>query len=111
MSNEYLHQGRELLAIGKFKQAIQKNQRVLSLSEKAPHKDQALFNIGLIYAHYDNPEKDYKKSLIHFERLIQEYPQSPLIEQARIWLDIFNVIEREKQVDIEIEKRKKELKR
>jgi len=111
MSNEYLDQGRELLAVGNFKEALQENQRVLSLSEKAPHKDQALFNMGLIYAHYDNPEKDYKKSHMYFERLIQEYPQSPLVEQARIWLDIFNVIEREKQVDIEIEKRKKELKR
>ena len=111
LSSKYLNRGQEFLSLGKYKEALQENQKVLSLFDKALYRDKALFNIGLIYAHYDNPEKDYEKSRMHFEKLVQQFPQSPFVEQAKIWLGIFNVIEREKQVDIEIEKKKKELTR
>jgi len=108
---KHLQQSHNLLVQGDYKGSLQENQKVLSLSDETSHKDEALFNIALIYAHYNNPEKDYKKSRMYFTELIEEYPQSALVEQAKIWLGIFNVIEREKQVDIEIERKKKELKK
>jgi hypothetical protein len=43
--------------------------------------------------------------------LIDRDPQSPLVEQAKIWIGVLNVIEKSKQVDIEIEEMKKELSR
>ena len=76
---------------------------------KKPPGDKALFNMGLIYAHYGNPEKDYKKSISFFTKLIKEYSNSALVEQAKIWVGILDAIEKEKQVDIEIEKKKNEL--
>ncbi|MGA1841101.1 MAG: tetratricopeptide repeat protein [bacterium] len=110
IAEKHLDRGRELLALGDYKKALEENRKVLSLTdEKNILKDDALFNIGLIYAHYGNPEKDYKMSRMSFKDLIKDYPQSPLILQAKIWLGVLNVIEREKQVDIEIEKKKKEL--
>lgn len=108
-SKKYLNRAQEFLVLGRYRKAFEKNKDVLSLPDENSHKDEALFNIGLIYAHYNNPEKDYKKSRFYFKELIKKYPQSPLNEQAKIWLGILNVIEREKQVDIEIEKKKKEL--
>ena len=65
--------------------------------------------MGLIYVHYDNPERDYRKSMEYFTRLIEDYPQSALVEQAKIWVNILDIIEKEKQVDIEIEQKKKDL--
>ncbi len=109
IANEHLLLSQEFLARGDYKGSLEENQRVLSQIGKDSPGDEALFNIGLIYAHYANPEKDYKKSRHHFARLINEYPQSPLVEQAKIWLDVLNIIEKAKQVDIEIEKKKKEL--
>jgi TolA-binding protein len=73
--------------------------------------DEVLFNMGLLYANNENPEKSFKKSHDFFLRLIKEYPQSPLFEQAKIWLGVLNIIEKSKQVDIEIEKKKKALER
>lgn len=81
------------------------------MSVKSPLRDRALFNIGLVYAHYDNPGKNYKKSLGYFTRLIKEHPDSSLLGQARMWQSVLNVIEGAKQVDIEIERKKKELQR
>lgn len=103
--------GQRLLAGGDFKGALRENQAALSLADKGPPGDQALFNMGLIYAHYDNPEKDYKKSIGYFKQLVAAYPRSGLREQAKIWVGVLDVIEKSKQVDIEIEMKKKELER
>lgn len=110
-SNVRLLRGQKFLLNGEYQKALKENKQILKMSATSPFKDHALFNIGLVYAHYDNPDKDYKKSLGYFTRLINEHPDSPLLGQARIWQSVLNVIEGAKQVDIEIEKKKKELQR
>jgi tetratricopeptide (TPR) repeat protein len=112
----------KLVAEGNYEGALKENQRILSLSGQNPPGDEALFNIGLIHAHPGNTKKDYGKSLTFFRRLIKEYPQSSCFEQAKIWAGILQdneklsrsieelsqVIEKSKQVDIEIEEKKRE---
>jgi tetratricopeptide (TPR) repeat protein len=112
----------KLLAEGNYEGALKENQRILSLSGQNPPGDGALFNIGLIHAHPGNTKKDYGKSLTFFRRLIKEYPQSSCFEQAKIWVGILQdnerlsrsieelsqVLEKSKQVDIEIEEKKRE---
>jgi tetratricopeptide (TPR) repeat protein len=104
-----------LLAAGDFEGCINENQRVLSLAHPRSSKDEALFNLGLVYAHEGNPKKDFLKSLDFFKRLIREHPRSPLVEQAKIWVGLLQeydslnqVIQKLKQVDIEVEERKRE---
>lgn len=95
-----------LLAKGDFEGALNENQKALSAD--SAQGDEALFNLGLLYAHYGNPKRDYGKSLAFFEKLVKDYPQSPRVEQAKIWVGVLGVIEKSKQVDIELEERKKE---
>ena len=104
-----------LLAAGDFEGFISENQRVLSLAHPRSSKDEALFNLGLVYAHEGNPKKDFLKSLDFFKRLIHDHPRSPLVEQAKIWVGLLQeyeslnqVIQKLKQVDIEVEERKRE---
>jgi len=94
-----------------FKGSIRENIKVYSHYTDGPPGDRALYNIGLIYAHNENPEKDYKKAVSYFNRLIREYPRSTLIEEAKVWISVLDIIERSKEIDIEIEKKKKELSR
>jgi len=112
----------QLLAEGNYEGALRENQKILSLSGQNSPRDEALFNIGLIYAHPANTKKDYGKSLTFFRRLIKDHPQSPWVEQAKIWVgmlqeneklsrsneELSRVIEKSKQVDIEIEEKKRE---
>ncbi|MEF9427215.1 MAG: tetratricopeptide repeat protein [Candidatus Mariimomonas ferrooxydans] len=107
-ANYHLIRSQKLLAGGDYEKALEENRKVLSLYDKIPAGDAALFNTGLIYAHDGNPGKDYKKSLGFFKKLIKEFPQSPLVEQAKIWVSVLDIIEKSKQVDIEIGKKKKE---
>jgi tetratricopeptide (TPR) repeat protein len=109
-AQEYLLRGQALLSQKNYDGALSEFQKVLSLPPDKPLKDEALFNIGLVYAHFGNPQRDVEKSLEFFKRLINHYPKSSLAEQAKMWVGILEeneklnqVIQRMKQVDIEIE--------
>ncbi len=98
-----------LSAAPDFEAAVRDNQEILSSSPKTPPADEAMFNLGLIYAHPDYPRKDYRKSLGYFRRLLREYPQSAFAGEARIWAGILEDMEKVTKVDKEIEEKKKEL--
>lgn len=128
-SEEHLRLGQKLLARGDFEGSLKEHQNALSLSGKSSPGDEALFQIGLIYAHPDNPKKDYEKSLDQFKRLVKDHPGSPRTDEARIWTGILqenqklkqlndrliqtneklnDLIQKSKQVDIQIEEKKRE---
>ncbi|HOO90471.1 MAG TPA: tetratricopeptide repeat protein [Syntrophales bacterium] len=94
---------------GDISQSLAEYQKTVSKFPHDPPGDRALFNIALIYAHYDNPHKDYTTSISLFKRMIDEFPKSTLVEEAKVWIGVLQVIEKMKRVDIEIEKKKKEL--
>jgi len=76
--------GRKFFAEGNFTSALKENEKVLSLAGRDTPIDEALFTIGLIHAHFDNLAKDYGKSLIALRKLINDYPGSPLAQQAKV---------------------------
>jgi outer membrane protein assembly factor BamD (BamD/ComL family) len=122
VASEHFLRAKKLLEQRDYEGSLKENQEVLSLSGQNPPGDEALFNIGLIYAHFGNPKKDYNKSIGFFRKLMKEYPQSPFVEQAKVWTGILleneklsqtiqklnQVIEESKQVDIEVEEKKRE---
>jgi len=111
---EHLLRCQKLLAQGNYEGAIGENKRILSLADSHSPKDEALFNLGLIYAHFGNPHQDLDKSVDYFKTVIKNYPKSPLAEQAKIWVEILqeykglsHLVQKLKQVDIEIEEMKR----
>ena len=98
-----------LMAQHDFEGALREGQEVLALSPKAAPGDEALFDMALVHAHYANPKKDYRRSIGLFSRVVKEFPRSPRVEEARIWVGVLEAIEKAKQVDADIEERKKGL--
>jgi tetratricopeptide (TPR) repeat protein len=94
-----------------FEEAVQENLQILEKAGNKKPADEALYNLGLIFAHIDNPAKDYKKSQKYFHVLIEEFPDSELAEEGRIWLGLFETIEKIQQIDVDIEQQKKQLTR
>jgi len=135
-SEDHFRLGQRLLARRDFEGSLNEHQKAISLSGKNSPGDEALFQIGLIYAHPENPKKNYETSLDQFKRLIKDYPESPLVDEARIWIGILQenqklkqtndrlsqaneklnqtienlnqLIQKSKQVDIQIEEKKRE---
>jgi tetratricopeptide (TPR) repeat protein len=107
-SREHLVTAQKLLDQGDYDGALRENQKVLSSHGNIPPGDESLFNIGLIYAHYGYPKRDYEKSVDYFKRLVKVYPQSPLAGQAKIWIGIFK---EHKKLSAETEELNKSIKK
>ena len=50
-----------LFAKRNYEGALEENKKILFRYPGRPPGDEAFFNMGLIYSHYGNPKKDYKK--------------------------------------------------
>lgn len=68
--------------------------------EKYPTEaDRVLFEMGIIYAYPGNKQKDYQKSLEHFQRLIKDYPESRFRKDSEMMVfQINNVILKDKTI-------------
>ena len=123
-----------LVSQGQYDAAYNETQRILQ--EGSGATDVALFNLGMISAHSANPKKNYTRALSYFRTVVKEYPQSQMSEPAKTWIQVLEeyqkvseekrllirereslVLEKEKlkyaseksrQVDVEIEKRRRE---
>ena len=107
-ANDYLILAQNLMAKGDYEGSLRESQKVLGLLKDQPPADTAIFNMGLIYAHPKNPKKDNKRAIYFFNRVIKGYPDSPWAEQAKIWVGVLDGVEKLKQVDLEIEERKRD---
>jgi hypothetical protein len=100
-------QGQQLLEEGmgqmvsrQYEASMAKNLTVLN---NFPHSlaDQALFQIGLLYAHPENPNQNYEKSLESFNKISSEFSESRLRHQAKLWVVfIKDVIDKERKIRI-----------
>ncbi len=122
-AREHLAAARTLFDQGDYEASLRENQKVISLGDNSPPEDEALFNAGVIYAHYGYHKRDYHKSLEYLKRLVRNFPESPYTGQAKILIGILQdnerskreiealnkTIKKSKQVDIEIDEKKKGL--
>jgi len=67
--------GQELLTQGAYEESLRENQEVYSMVGESTPGDEALFTMGLIYTHYNNPKKDYTKFLLSAEALNLTYQE------------------------------------
>lgn len=82
---QQLLEARQLFANGDYRRALEINQRIL-VHIPAHLADRSLFQIGLIYAHPANPDRDVQKASESFQRIVDRYPSSPLHPNAAMWL-------------------------
>ena len=97
---QLLKEGMDQMVSHQYEASMAKNLTVLN---NFPHSlaDRALFQIGLLYAHPENPNKNYKKSLESFNKILNGYSESRLRHQAQLWvLFIRDVIDKERKIEI-----------
>ncbi len=46
--------------------------------------------MGLIWAHPDNPQRNYEKALACYKRLPMDFPRSDLRDEARVWTTVIS---------------------
>jgi murein L,D-transpeptidase YafK len=87
-ANDYFSQGNYTASLGKYQQII----------EKFPTAgDRVLFEMGIIYSHPGNEQKDYQKSLECFKKIITDYPASVYRKDSEVMtFNIENVIAKDR---------------
>ena len=104
---DLLARNKKLWAHNDFDRALEENLAVVAKYGHKPPADEALYALGFIYAQPNYPKMDYSKSIFYFKRLLKEIPQSLRAEEARAWVQIMELWERSKQIDLEIENKRK----
>jgi tetratricopeptide (TPR) repeat protein len=103
---ESLRQAQSLLMKADYDASLIEYQKVLSLARDRSPSDAALYNIGLIYAHPLNPQRDPQKAYSHFSQVIAGYPASPWWQPAQAWIGVLTDAKNSQQ---EIEQAKQTL--
>ncbi len=80
-----LAKARTLMFKGDYKASLKHNKEVLRQFPRTLG-DQALFQMGLNYAHPENPNLDNQKSIECFQSIIKEFPKSSIRDEAGIWI-------------------------
>ncbi|MDL1964536.1 MAG: hypothetical protein LWW98_09445 [Deltaproteobacteria bacterium] len=83
-SEKSFKKGEKFIIKGEYEEALIEYEKVLRLFPRVSPGDNALFHIGLIWLHPDNPQKNYEKSLISFQRVIHDFSQTGLRETAKV---------------------------
>ncbi|HVO92087.1 MAG TPA: hypothetical protein VMT22_04570 [Terriglobales bacterium] len=72
-------------------------QQVLTLAQDQPPADVASYNIGLVYAHPQNPDRDREKAIASFTRVVGSFPNSPWAAPAKIWIGVLKESEEQQR--------------
>ena len=90
--DKHLDLAEKLVNKGEYEGALKKYEEVVRLFPGSSPGDNALFHMGLIWAHPDNPQRNYRKTLQCFRRLLRDFPQSTLRAEVSAWVGAINEI-------------------
>lgn len=87
----------DLFSQGNYEASLSKYQQLIG---KAPKEgDRILFEMGILYSHPGNGQKDYQKALECFDKLIKDYPKSLYRQDSEMMVfNINNVIAKDKLI-------------
>jgi murein L,D-transpeptidase YafK len=89
-ANQFFNQGNYGAALGKYEQLIANYPAV---------EDRVLFEMGIVYAYPKNAQKDYRKSLDCFQKIVKDYPDSEYRYDSQMMiLQIHNVIIKDQKI-------------
>jgi L,D-peptidoglycan transpeptidase YkuD (ErfK/YbiS/YcfS/YnhG family) len=89
-ANDFFNQGKYEASLSKYEQIIEKHPAIA---------DRVLFEMGIIYAHPKNEQKDYQRSLKCFQKIVRDYPDSEFRQDSQMMiLQIQNVIIKNKLI-------------
>lgn len=122
---------------GDYAKFLAENEQALQHCENAARCEVALFNLGFVYAYALSPYRNAATALRYFHELVKKYPRSPWAFQGQAWIALINEslaleksreqlqadlrtreatirtlrerLNRSREIDLEIEKKAREL--
>lgn len=71
----------------------------------------ALFELALVHANHDNPQRDYVQAIQTFEQCVRRYPDSKKMAEAQIWISVLKTVQELKKENEKLHESIEQLKR
>lgn len=95
-ATQHLSQGEFMLLSGDYESA--RKESCMLLEQFAGQvDDRALYLLGLVWIHPDNPQQDTHLADICFRRIVDQHAESPLVAAAETWLALIARLEENEQ--------------
>lgn len=95
----------------RFKEAAAYYNKIMADAPDSPLAANALFELALINAHHDNPQRDYAQAIRSFVEFIKRYPGSRRKDEARTWISVLKTIQELKKENEHLNQSIEQLKR
>lgn len=80
----------DVMKSSQYEEFLAKNKQALEACSSRQSCEDALFNLGFVYAYSQSPYHDASRALRYFGRLVKNYPQSPRASEAVAWMAFIN---------------------
>ncbi|GEM_PF-3164272 len=98
----HLSRGETMLRNGDY-DAAHRESCVLLDQFNGQADDQALYLLGMIWIHPDNPRQDLRLADTYYRRIIDQYPDSSLVAASRTWRAVIADLEEHRQLKEQME--------
>ena len=95
---------------GNYARFLEENRQRLERCQGGTECEEALFNLGFVHAYPPSPYYDPSKALQYFDDLIKKYPQTPWAFEGRAWRALLtaNLASEEKRRRLQTDLRSKD---
>ena len=94
----------------RFKEAAMACNKIMADAPDSPLAADALFELALINAHHDNPQRDYAQATRTFSEFLKRYPDNRRADEARTWIAVLRTVQELKKQNEHLNESIEELK-
>jgi outer membrane protein assembly factor BamD (BamD/ComL family) len=94
----------------RYKEAAASYNKIMADAPESALAADAMFEIALINAHYDNPQRDYAHAARSFAEFLKRYPDNRRADEARTWISMLKTVQELKKQNERLNESIEELK-
>jgi outer membrane protein assembly factor BamD (BamD/ComL family) len=94
----------------RYKEAAAACTQIMADAPNSSVAADALFELGLINAHHDNPQRDYAQATRTFVEFLKRYPDNRRADEAETWISVLKAIQELKKQNEHLNESIEELK-
>jgi TolA-binding protein len=95
----------------RFKEAAAACNKIMADAPNSPLAADALFELAIINAHHDNPQRDYAQAIRTFSEFLKRYPDNRRTDEAQTWISVLRSVQELKKQNEHLNESIEELKK
>jgi TolA-binding protein len=94
----------------RYKEAAAVYNKIMAESPDPALAADALFELALLNAHHDNPQRDYTQATRSFSEFLKRYPDDRRADEAQTWISVLKTVQELKKQNEHLNESIEELK-